>query len=464
MDAKNGYCSAQLKQAKNMARDGYYAASITAVRNGIESLLKELFDELRDTDKNNLYALSNSYYYATEKIKWSIKKDGERELSLYGWIKFYKKEKIFRKLKDTFGYKFAEFNPDNLHEIRMKCNEFGAHPNEQYEKQRELSRTLIDQYSKLLSETGRIAQPSSILPSNQLQIGETQELQLLPNEKSLLKQQYDDILRVEPNNLDVRFQRAYLLRGQKTAQDDIDKILLLTPHHSEAKKEQNWYKNQQSANKQTSQTPTFILNHIDLTQIKNTIIINLRVGDVIVVVLVVILLLGVWQERRNVSNNTDLQQLQRTVVKQSTQLEHVENELKEKDAQVEALKADLQQLQRTVHTRPAELAESANDFSNIDAMTPSIGIQDNRETQHVAKGVTQSGVSNTIVGFLARSIGLLLAAFIFLLLVWWIFSRYILPPVTDWIISQISLPILVWLIIRLLTLSIREFIRGLFRR
>ena len=122
MTAKNGYCSAQLKQAKEMAQDGYFDAAINAIGKGIERLLQELFGELHDTDKKYLVALSVDYDEARKKKRWSIFKNGQRELNLYGWIKFYEKKKIFSKLEETCGYDFDEFNFENLHSDKA-CKE-----------------------------------------------------------------------------------------------------------------------------------------------------------------------------------------------------------------------------------------------------------------------------------------------------------------------------------------------------
>lgn len=237
MDAKNGYCSGQLKQAKNLARDGYYDSSINAVGKGLERLLQDLYGELRDKDKRYLFALTDLYLEATKERRWSISKNGHRELNLYGWIKFYEKEDIFIKLEETCGYEFDEFNAKTLHKIRLDRNEFGSHENEQYDIHREISDPLIELYSKILSETGRIAQPSSIAPRNQIQTVDTQELRLHPNEKYELKQHYDRILRIDPNDLDVLFLRAYLSRGEQATQNDLDLILHLNPNHAEAQKE-----------------------------------------------------------------------------------------------------------------------------------------------------------------------------------------------------------------------------------
>ena len=262
LDAKNGYCSAQLKLAENQARDGYDASAIAAVGIGLERLLKELFDELRDTDKSNLIELSMAYEKATRRRRRSIWKQGKKELSFFGWIKFYQKENIFGKLEETCGYKFDEFNIDSLHQIRTARNEYGSHPNDEYGVHRELSSRLIELYSKILTETDRNAHQTSIVPSNKMQSADTQELMLLPNEKSVLKRHYDEIIRIEPNNIDVLFLRAYLLRGQKTAHEDIEKVLTLNPNHTEAQKERIW-----NLNRRLPEEPDSHQSSIHLTQV-----------------------------------------------------------------------------------------------------------------------------------------------------------------------------------------------------
>ena len=242
MDIKNGYCLAQLRQAKILARDGKYDFSIVAVGKGIERLLKELFDELRNDDNSNLIGLSIAYDKAKLKKRWSRSKNGERELNLYGWIKFYQDEEvgIFRKLEEVFNYELNEFNGDNLHQIRISRNEYGAHEDEQYDIHRKLSSTLIDLYSEILSETGRIAQQTSIVPFTRFQQEDINKLALTSEEKSLLKREYDDELRSSPDDTDVLFLRAYLLRGENAALDDLERILILEPNHSEARKERVW--------------------------------------------------------------------------------------------------------------------------------------------------------------------------------------------------------------------------------
>lgn len=255
MDAKNGYCSAQLKKAKDMVRVGYYDAAINAIGKGIEHLLEELFDELRDHDKNNLIELSVEYEKATRKKDSYIWKNGIKKLKLRRLVDFYQDEKVFSKLEQTFDYEFEEFNRENLHKIRCARNEYGSHENEDYDSHRKLSNPLIDLYSKILLETGRVAPPSSIVLSNMMQTADTQELQLLPNEKYELKRNYDDILQIEPNNIDILFLRAFLLRGEESAHDDLEKILRLNPNHSEARKERIWNLNHRVPEEQTPPHP-----------------------------------------------------------------------------------------------------------------------------------------------------------------------------------------------------------------
>ena len=114
----------------------------------------------------------------------------------------------------------------------------------------------------ILSETGRIAQPSSIVPSNVSQTEDIQELQLLPNEKYEVKRHYDNILRIEPNNLDVLFLRAFHLREEPAAAIvDLDKILQLDPGNSDAQRERNRYQTHQPPETSTSQV-TQILNFV----------------------------------------------------------------------------------------------------------------------------------------------------------------------------------------------------------
>ena len=271
MDAKNGYCSAQLKQAKSLAIDGHYDSSINAVGKGIERLLKELFDELRNNDNSNLIALSVAYNKATSKKRWSRSKNGEKELNLYGWIKFYQDEEvgIFRKLEEIFGYEFNEFNGDNLHQIRINRNEYGAHADEQYDIHRKLSRKLIDLYSNMLSETGRIAQPSSIVPINKLRRKNNNQLALHPNEKSLLKQELDDTLRSNPDEIDALFLRAHLLRGENAALDDLERILILNPSHSEARKERIWNLNRLYSEEPASHQSSPHLTQVNISSQRN---------------------------------------------------------------------------------------------------------------------------------------------------------------------------------------------------
>jgi len=91
---------------------------------------------------------------------------------------------------------------------------------------------------------------------------DTQELMLLPNEKSVLKRHYDEIIRIDPNNVDVLFLRAYLLRGQKAANDDIEKILTLNPNHAEAQKERIW-----NLNRRLPEEPASHQSSLHLTQV-----------------------------------------------------------------------------------------------------------------------------------------------------------------------------------------------------
>ena len=237
MGFNNGYCLAQLKQAENLARDGYFDSSINAIGRGVERLLKDMFGELRDNDKSNLFTLTNSYLEAKKKRRWTKKKQGTKELTLYAWIKFYQNEDIFRKLEKTSGYQFDDFNIDNLHRIRIARNDFGAHEDEEYGTHREMSGPLIQLYSKILSETGRNPLQTSIVPFNQSQNADPQELMLRPEEKSLLMREYDDELRSSPDDTDILFLRAYLLRGENAVLDDLERILILEPNHSEARKE-----------------------------------------------------------------------------------------------------------------------------------------------------------------------------------------------------------------------------------
>lgn len=465
MNAKNGYCSAQLKQAKNLARDGYFAPSIAAVGIGIESLLPDLYADLCDKYKGNLIALNDlslSHYHATLKKRWSKLQGGQRELNLFGWIEFYgeKEDKIFRELEQAFGYKFDAFNRENLHKIRKIRNKLGVHPDEQYDVQRECSSALIDLYTKILSETGRIAQPRAIVPSTQLQTADPQELPLLPIEKYEMMRYYNEILRIEPDNLDVLFLRAYLSRGETAAQDDLEKILQLNPTHSEAREERKWYSYHPFTTESTSQRPTHIYF---LTQINQYITKDNR-NLHIIFVFIILCLFGFWLLNDNALFEADYLQLQTKVDKQSTQLEVVENELKEKDVQVEAIKADLQQLQTTVQTQPAQFAESVSDLENNDALTPNLGIEDKTDTQHTGQGESLAGNFEALLPILAKGIFLIFGVYIVLLLAKWIFFEIVLPRLMKWLFSQLSFTRLLKLIIVWPLQYIKELVRGLFRR
>lgn len=430
MNAKNGYCSAQLKQAKNLARDGYFAPSIAAVGIGIESLLPDLYADLCDKYKGNLIALNDlslSHYHATLKKRWSKSQGGQRELNLFGWIEFYgeKEDKIFRELEQAFGYKFDAFNRENLHKIRKKRNKLGVHPDEQYDVQRECSSALIDLYTKILSETGRIAQPRAIVPSTQLQTADLQELPLLPIEKYEMMRYYNEILRIEPDNLDVLFLRAYLSRGETAAQDDLEKILQLNPTHSEAREERKWYSYHPFTTESTSQRPTHIYF---LTQINQYIIKDNR-NLHIIFVFIILCLFGFWLLNDNA-----------------------------------IFEADYLQLQTTVQTQPAQFAESVSDLENNVALTPNLGIEDKTDTQHTGQGESLAGNFEALLPILAKGIFLIFGVYIVLLLAKWIFFEIVLPRLMKWLFSQLSFTRLLKLIIVWPLQYIKELVRGLFRR
>ena len=468
------YYSGLLKTAESLARNEKLFLkdfAVIPVGIGAEHLLQELFEELKSVDEINRGYLSNEYRGFLKKKEYTHSRNKNTYLTFFGWIEFYRYRGIFGMLEDAYGWKFDRFNSQTLHSIREKRNLYHSHF-EDRDVMRSLSSNMCEAFNEILVETHRISQPTAMVFRNQLQNQRASELALMPSERELVRRQVDDILRLNPADENLLFLRAYLLRGEKTALDDIEKILRLNPNHSEAKTEQNRYKNYHTAEKPSNQQS----NHFNLTQTevninqRNFFVFNGRLGIVAVVLTIVLFIL--LSNSQNDSYKADLHQLQTTVDTQSEQLENVENELEEKDAKVEALEAGFQQLQTTVKTQPEQFAESVSDQENNDALTPNLGIEGKTDTQHTAQGESLAGYFEALLPILAMGI---IGVYIFLLVARWILIKIVkprlwmlieivLPPLTTWLISHISLTRLLKSFIDWLLQYIKESVSGLFRR
>ena len=216
----------------------YPRYAILAAGMGIELLLPVLFEELNEHYKTNDVRSSYELKESLDKVRKEFKKNHlvEKDLTFQQWVYRYDKGGFVDRLSEAFGYEFEEFSIssiDYIRDMRNKCAHQGYYKDQvaidhEIESNAEQIR---DSFLRLLSETNRITQSRAIVLSNPLE---------QQREKSLLKREYDDVLRTNPDDIDVLFLRALILRGETSAQLDLNRILQLDPNHSEARKERIW--------------------------------------------------------------------------------------------------------------------------------------------------------------------------------------------------------------------------------
>lgn len=238
----------------------YPRYAILAAGMGTELLLSVLFDELNEHYKKNDVRSSYELRDSLDKVRKEFNKNYlvEKNLTFQHWVFRYDKGEFVRRLSEAFGYAFNEFSIsaiDHIREMRNKC----AHPN-YYEDQDAIdhkieteAEQIKDSFLRLLFETNRITQSRAIVLNNPLEH---------QSEMSVLKREYDDVLRINPDEVDVLFLRAHLLRGEHAALDDLQRILILNPNHFEARKERIW-----NLNSGLSEEPATHQSSPHLTQI-----------------------------------------------------------------------------------------------------------------------------------------------------------------------------------------------------
>ncbi len=264
------YYSGLLKTAESLAKNKELFLrdfAVIPVGIGVEHLLKQLFEELRSIDEINRGFLSYEYREFSKKKKYTHSRNKNTNLNLFGWIEFYQHRGIFGMLENTYGWKFDRFNGQTLHFIREKKNLYHSHY-EDRDEMRSLSSELCEAFNEILVETHRISKSTALVVRNQLQNQSASELALIPGERELVRRQVDDILRLNPANENVLFLRAYLLRGKKTALDDIEKILRLNPNHFGAQQERILIQNSRTlefrSTSHTKQTYNQMTNNISI--------------------------------------------------------------------------------------------------------------------------------------------------------------------------------------------------------
>lgn len=456
MDSKKSYYSALLKTAESLANSKKLFLkdfAVIPVGIGVENLLKELFEELKDIDEiNREFLKAELKLFAEQRKSKNKQNEKENDLTLFEWIEFYKHRGIFSMLEGKFGWEFNRFNGDTLHDIRLNKNLYHDHFKNR-EKMRTDSITMCEEFNEILIETHRIIQPPAQDLSCQAQTQRSSELALIPSETEVIKQRVDGILRSKPTDIDALILQAYLMNGETLTGNEIEKIIQLDPNHAEAQKELNWNRNYHTEENRKSQNPINIL-----ALIQQNISININFGDVLAALAIVVVFLVVLMNH-NDTNQSELSLLQTTVEKQSVQFERLENALKEKNTQIEALDADLQQLQTMVQEQPPNLAESANEKENDAPQISSLADKNIAEIQYAPQG---ESIDGTLRAFVFR----MLFVGITLFIAWILISRYFFPRLVEWILSRISLKqvliaFLLWPIQKLKE-SIIGFVRNLF--
>lgn len=110
----------RLEEARNHIQTGNYRSAVESAGSGIELLIKELFEELRDKDTE----LSVDLKFRQDAFVKEKSVGTADRLTLGLWIEFYGKEDLFDKICRASCYKFIHFNQEALYaaaDVRNKC-------------------------------------------------------------------------------------------------------------------------------------------------------------------------------------------------------------------------------------------------------------------------------------------------------------------------------------------------------
>lgn len=113
--ARNKY-QRRLDETTTLIEQKLYSQAVTTAARAVETLLKELFDDLlKSVSSKDALALTSAQ---TSKLS------GKTRMTLGRWVHFYRDEDIFNWLKKTFGYDLRLFNSGSLFtivEVRNEC-------------------------------------------------------------------------------------------------------------------------------------------------------------------------------------------------------------------------------------------------------------------------------------------------------------------------------------------------------
>lgn len=280
------------QEVLELLEHNYPRYAIIAAGIGTERLLQVLFEELNDyyrSDVRRSYRIQESLN-EVRKVSgnWALE---DKDLTFSQWSFRYKSGKFLNMLTEAFGYAFKEFSIASIEDIRLMRNKcaHSSYYNDLAAIDYEIdlrAQQIRDSFLNSLLETRRIAWPrldtgfeddefslldqdmpkelehiEKLFTDEEGTFGDEQfrltsedipdlvEAYLTLNndmhdlytvEDSPLKRQYDEFLLTNPEDIDALFLRAHLLRGEKAALDDIVRILVLHPSHSEARDERNW--------------------------------------------------------------------------------------------------------------------------------------------------------------------------------------------------------------------------------
>lgn len=138
----------RLQEAKSLMEQGMHRQAVETAGGGIDLLMKELFEELKQKlNRHDAAAMQGAYNNRAPKSGGQAGK-----LTFGGWIGLFNDENLFARLEGAFNYKFRYFNPGILQTILQVRNDC---VHEDYQPTSAESGLVSNNFALFLKETGR---------------------------------------------------------------------------------------------------------------------------------------------------------------------------------------------------------------------------------------------------------------------------------------------------------------------